>query len=251
MKKRIPEFSKNGYKEVLREAIKKDFSFICFSEIDKLVSGKKYCLNRHDIDISLKCALEIAEIEHQMGVRATYFFMFCSPAYNLLSRYANSVLKKIIELGHEIGLHFDAAHPSVNKDNLLSQIEMEVELLSRILGTPISAVSFHQPSVEILKGNINIPGLINTYNKDQLSDWYYISDSNRQWKEQNAFSVFEVGQFTHIQMLVHPIWWMYDDLMIEDVWDHAVADNFYIMQHQFLDTEGAYGDRRCFQVSRQ
>jgi hypothetical protein len=34
---------------------------------------------------------------------------------------------------------------------------------------------------------------------------------------------------------------MNEDVFIEDAWNSALKDNFYIMQKQFLETEGAYG----------
>lgn len=84
-----------------------------------------------------------------------------------------------------------------------------------------------------------------------MNGWVYTSDSNRTWKEHTALSVFSVNNYEKIQILIHPIWWMYDDDLIEDAWDRAIVDNFYIMQQQFLDTEGAYGEAREFTIKRK
>lgn len=247
---RIPIFSKEGYREVIINAIKKDYNFLIFSQKDNIQKGRKYCLMRHDIDTSLKCALEMAEIEYSLGVKTTYFFMLRSPAYNLFSRYSFDVLKKVRDMGHEIALHFDAAHPVINSKNLIEKVEEELLILANLCEHKIQAVSFHQPSSTILKGDIFVPGIINTYNKLQMQDWYYTSDSNRVWKEHDALSVFDCMQYSRIQILVHPIWWICEEQIIEDAWDHAVTDNFYIMQQQFLDTEMAYGDARRFLLNR-
>ncbi len=246
--KKIPTFSKEGYKEILGNALTHKYNFIGFSEKNDVKLDKRYCLMRHDIDTSLKCALEMAQIEHELGIKANYFFMLRSPAYNLFSRYAFDVLLKIHEMGHEIGLHFDAAHPAINPGNLIDVVESELYTLSTLCNHPIYAVSFHQPSAEILSGDILVPDKINTYNKKQMADWYYTSDSNRIWKEYNAFSVFDSGNYRLIQMLIHPIWWIYSDVRIEDAWNSAILDNFRIMQQQFLDTEGAYGAPREFAI---
>ena len=249
MQTQLPIFSKAGYTNVLQNAQNNGYSFICFGEKDDLADDRKYCLMRHDIDTSLKCALEMAEIEFANNIRSTYFFMLRSPAYNLFGRYAHMVLDRIKNMGHEIALHFDAEHPAITGKELVTAVEAEVQTLSGLAEQAIHAVSFHQPSEKILKGDTNIPGIINTYHKEHMKGWHYTSDSNRVWKEYNALTVFE-NDFNKIQILVHPIWWMYDDKLVEDVWDKAVRDNFYIMQQQFFDTEGAYGVKREFIVKR-
>lgn len=250
MQSELPIFSKDGYAAVLRNALDKGFSFIRFNEMNTTTPGQKYCLMRHDIDISLKCALEMAEIENTYDVKATYFFMLRSPAYNLFSRYAFEVLSRIRELGHEIALHFDAAHPGVKKTEIIRCITQEADTISELTGVTIQTVSFHQPSGEILTGDLLVPGLINTYNKHQLGGWYYTSDSNRVWKEHNALSVFN-SDYPKVQLLIHPIWWIYSDIGIDDAWNNALKDNFYIMQKQFLETERAYGYFRMINLENE
>lgn len=247
----LPAFSPQGYSAILKHARAEGFSFITFSEKEKVKgSNKKWCLMRHDVDTSLKCALEMGEIEAEQGLRATYFLMLRSPAYNLFSRYAFNVINRLKELGHEIALHFDAAHPAAIDRNINDAVLEDVRTLSLLSNVEVKTVSFHQPSSDILKGDLKIESLINTYNKPQMEGWYYCSDSNRVWKEHNAISVFEKDRYSKVQILIHPIWWMYSDQLIEDAWDQAIVDNFRIMQQQFLDTEGAYGPERRFFAER-
>jgi hypothetical protein len=252
MDNRIPAFSRQGYEEVLRNAKNLGYQFIRFDQRKEFESiDGQFCLMRHDIDTSLKCALEMAKIEHSLGVVSTFFFMLRSPAYNLFSRYAFEVLRDIKAMGHEIALHFDAAHPAVEENKTVDEVGKELRILSSLVEAPISTVSFHQPSASILKGDLIIPGVVNTYHKEQMAGWYYCSDSNRIWKEHNAYSVFDIGKYKKIQILIHPIWWMCEDEIIEDAWDHAVRDNLYIMQEQFLATEAAYGAKRDYVIHRQ
>jgi hypothetical protein len=248
---KFPVFSPQGYSAILKHARAEGFSFITFREKEKVKgSNKKWCLIRHDVDTSLKCALEMGEIEAEHGVRATYFLMLRSPAHNLFSRYAFDAINRLKELGHEIALHFDGAHPATINRDISDAVLEDVRTLSLLSNEEVKTVSFHQPSSDILKGDLKIQSMINTYNKSQMEGWYYCSDSNRVWKEHNALSVFEDNRYSKIQILIHPIWWMYSDLPIEDVWDKAIVDNFRIMQQQFLDTEGAYGSERKFFVER-
>lgn len=251
MQSRLPTFSKNGYVEILKNGQNKGFEFVRFNEMDRISTKGKYCLMRHDIDVSLKCSLEMAEIENSMNINATYFFMLRSPAYNLFGRHAFDVLKRISDMGHEIALHFDASHPAIHPGNLIDKIYQEVKILTDLCGQHVKTLSFHQPSQAILDGNLTVPHLINTYNRDQMADWYYISDSNRIWKEHNALSVFDCELYNKVQILTHPIWWIHEDEVIEDAWDNAIINNFNIMQKQFLETERAYGSARTISLRRK
>jgi hypothetical protein len=250
MKNILPEFSTKGYLDVLRCGKDHDYQFILFKDKNKVIEESKYCLIRHDIDISLSCALEMAKLENSQEIVSTYFFMLRSPAYNLLGRYAFYVLNEIKKMGHEIALHFDGVHPAVLQKGLLQSIDHELNILSNLAEQEISSVSFHQPSVEILKGETYIPGKINTYNKEQFRGWNYLSDSNRIWKEHNGISVFADTSIRKIQLLIHPIWWIKDNPVIEDAWDRALEENFYIMQKQFVETERAFGIERKIQLIR-
>jgi hypothetical protein len=246
--RRLPAdlFCPDGYLSVLRNAMSCEYAFVTYGEMAQCagVPGRR-CLLRHDVDVSLVFALEMARLEASSGVRSTYFFMLRSPAYNLMTRHAHRVLAEIVSLGHEVGIHFDAEHPSVDRNNLAACVYQEVDVLSKLAGATIHAVSFHQPSPYILQGTVYIDGLINTYNAVQMQGWYYLSDSNRQWKTaDNAQTIFERTDLTRIQLLIHPMWWMCDEPDVGAVWDSAMVSNFEVMQRQFLETERAYGGRR-------
>src|SRR5205085_8345871 len=70
---------------------------------------------RHDVDLSLEAALELARLEHGRGARATYFLMTESVFYNLLSPVGERALRELRELGHAVGLH--AVHPRGELDD--------------------------------------------------------------------------------------------------------------------------------------
>ena len=62
-------------------------------------------LLRHDVDLSLDAAVQLAELEHEEGAAATYFLMTESVFYNLASTEGEQVLERLRELGHRVGLH--------------------------------------------------------------------------------------------------------------------------------------------------
>jgi len=92
---------------------------------------------------------------------------------------------------------------------------------------------------------------INTYDKRALANFTYFSDSNRTLKLSagawlpsfDSTDILDLaGQ--NIQLLIHPMWWVYDSPKTEDVWNRALANNFYMAQHQIFSTERAYGPMR-------
>ena len=241
-------FSLKTYQEVLAYALSLNFQFISFDNIQKELSASdRYCVLRHDVDISIELALEMARAEAEMGISATYFVMLRSPIYNLLSRHASIALKEIISLGHEIGLHYDVNHPCVKENEVKDTIIYESKLLENIFQTNVRTFSYHQPSSELIERELIVDGLINTYSQTQMKGWFYISDSNRRRRKYDAFTVFSSGA-RKIQLLIHPMWWMCADSSTEGVWNSAIVSNFETMQHQFLETERAYGAKRKFVV---
>lgn len=60
---------------------------------------------RHDVDDRLDSALLFAELEHQRGLRTTYFVLHSAPYYE--SSDLMPALHRLQALGHEVGFHYD------------------------------------------------------------------------------------------------------------------------------------------------
>lgn len=244
------EFSPRSYDAILDGIQRRGFEFARFGDLVRgSCPGGKVCLLRHDVDVSMDFALEMAQQEARRGVRATYFVMLRSPMYNLFSRHAADALRELVRLGHEIGLHFDAAYSQGSERTTPQWLAFEMATLGALAGTDIAAFSFHQPSSRIIEQRIELAGALNTYHPDQLAGFKYISDSNRVWREYNPLQLLEAG-FERIHLLLHPIWWMCDHPDVMDCWDAAIRRNFDSSQRQLLETERAYGGARTLAVNR-
>ena len=247
----MTRFSMTAYAELIEAGRASGYRYLTFGEAaDGAPDHERLCLLRHDVDVSVGFALEMAQAEATAGVRSTYFLMPRSPAYNLLSRHASLAVREMVAMGHEVALHYDAAHPLVDDERLTDQIRAEAALVAELAGRPVRAFSFHQPSAEIIDRKVAIRGLINTYNPNQMQDWHYASDSNRAWRGQSGIALVRDVTHVRLQLLIHPMWWVCDKHGTEAVWDEAVKSNFEAMQRQFLETEGAYGKRRTIKLSR-
>ena len=91
---------------------------------------------RHDVDSRLDSALELARLEHERGLRATYFVLHTAPYWNdadLIPR-----VKRLQELGHEVGFHNDLVTiERVHGGDARAALE---EALSRLRGSGIEVV---------------------------------------------------------------------------------------------------------------
>lgn len=169
---------------------------------------------RHDVDISLEKALKFAELEKMFGegYRSTYFVLVSSDFYNPLSRTSIGIMKKIISLGHKIGLHFDelkyCADEVWNQDFIIKKILEEKKQLESIVEDSVDVVSMHRPSRKTLEANLIIPGMINSYGREYFNEIKYVSDSYHRWRE-NIYDIIETGM-PRIQLLTHAFW--YNDI---------------------------------------
>lgn len=241
-----PAFNLDTYKEMLRAALAAGYIFEPF-EVVSGQSKETSCLLRHDIDVDLGAALRMAQIEHELGIKSTYFLMTRSPVYNLMSRSGNSFAREIIKLGHHIGLHYDQGYYPGEHMPEASWITWESELLERLLNVEVKVVSFHQPSPTVLEGKVDTGSRLNTYTHPRKSGFHYISDSNRVWAKEHPTTVFEQKLYPKLQLLIHPMWWVYGQYdTTEGVWDHAILQNISYMQDQVFNTERAYGPLRVF-----
>lgn len=183
----------------------------------------KSCILRHDIDVSPKLALEMAKLEHKLGVNSTFFFMVRSPFYNLFSRANDNIVRQIIDMGHCIGLHYDEGYYSKNI-SLQELVDSEILMLEKNFDTRINVVSFHQPSKKIIDNSIGIKQ-INTYDKSYFRDIKYVSDSNMIFKD-DIIDIITSGVYPKIQVLIHPIWWMACGNDTEEKFISAIKCNF-------------------------
>ena len=218
------EFTLKHYQTLLKKAKQSNYTFINYEDYEKF--NGKYIILRHDIDISLEKALEMAKIESLEGISATYFLMLTSEFYNVLSPYARKIVEEMSSLGHQIGLHFDpTTYHYSTKEELENIIQQEVQILSSIIQKKVTTLSFHRPSKEVLENNYQFEGLINTYSHVFFKDIKYISDSRKRWREETIDELIEKELFSHIQLLIHPIWWESENGTLNDSISHFIEQH--------------------------
>ena len=171
--------------------------------------GKRFLLWRHDCDFSLNRSLALAKIESDLGLKSTFFLNPHCEFYNLLESSQQDLIHNIFELGHNIGLHFDATfYGTASENDLNRQVESEASLLENFLGVRPEAFSFHNPtSFNLTCEADTYGGLLNCYSKQFKTKVPYCSDSNGYWRFQRLFDVLEEAKSPCLQVLTHPGWW--------------------------------------------
>lgn len=233
-------FTYAHYRYILNSALENGYRFIDFPELAHDRAADRICLLRHDCDNDLTAAATLAAIEHEMGVRSTYFLMLRSALYNLMAIPNARLVREIIACGHWIGLHFDETfyHDSTTAQ-IAGYVDQERDWLARETGAAIQVVSFHQPSGRVLNNEIKL-NCLNTYDRTDMQGVYYLSDSNTVWQEGCPSEFFQARRHPRLQLLLHPEWWTAEEKTVQQKWQQMLTNNFALLQGSMLARERAY-----------
>ncbi len=199
------DFTLVEYKKLL-ETAKKNWTFRTYDTFDK---KEKFILWRHDVDFSMHAARNLAVIENSMGISATYFILPHSEFYNLFEKEITDLVKTIISLGHEIGLHFDTHYYGIKDEKHLEKyLLQETRWLQEVFQKEIKVFSFHNTTDFTMNcKQWQYAGLINTYADYFQTNVIYNSDSHGIWRFKRLKELLEEAQSKPMQVLTHPEWW--------------------------------------------
>jgi hypothetical protein len=198
----LPEFSFADYERVV-------VSFLSAGYAAKPISEKANAAGivffRHDVDFFLHDWETIPEIENTYGIKATYYILPSS--YNILSSKNRQLIKNIVALGHEIGLHFDPSQYPHVADLGRKQFEFEITVLEEICGQKITTVARHNVFRQ-KKAEFDFSDYIDPWDDSFLEDMLYISDSVRAWRDETLLNCFGDNPPNQVQLLTHPELWL-------------------------------------------
>ncbi len=201
-------FTHSHYRACIEHALDSGCKFLRMKDALNGSDDDKVILMRHDEDLSLPAAYNLARIEADLGIKATYFVRLHAKNYNLLSQESYSSVHKIIEMGHEIGFHYELhAHPTL----LLREEKIFVHskaLLESLLDTEITGISYHEPARFMDKDdNRELPPGIQyeAYEERFMDNYKYISDSSAHWRE--GCMCQHIGKEERLYILTHGFWW--------------------------------------------
>lgn len=232
------KFTYEAYKNMILNLKKNNYEIIDYKNYKV---KEKAVILRHDVDFSLEKALEMAELENRLNVSAIYFVLLSTDFYNVASKKSTEIIKKIINLGGIIGLHFDEQKYQVEtKEDLIEYVKYEADILSKIIGEKIEIVSMHRPSKKFLEMNLEIPEMINSYQKEFFENFKYVSDSRMNWRE-NIEEIINSNKYEKLHILTHPFWYEdKEDTMknkLEKFLENSVINRYHALDDNLKDLE--------------
>lgn len=199
-------FTIDAYSELVSAAAAR-YRFLRFDESS---TKGEVALWRHDIDFSPQRALAMAQVEATCGVPATYFIQISSRYYSIFEPEIAAILRQIVLLGHDIGLHFDAevcAHQSLPDYD--GRIAFEAEVLGEIAETKVDSFTLHNPTTldDISLNEQHRGGLVNGSCSELRANYAYCSDSNGLWRYRSLAEMIADPAIGRLYALTHPEWW--------------------------------------------
>lgn len=174
---------------------------------DKIKTHKSLVL-RHDVDLDLKAAVAVAQVEAAAGFTATYFVLMTSSMYNPFSVEATKLIRHLRELGHSIGLHYDASLLALGQvSDHRKLVITHAKRLEEVSNGPVRSFSAHRPATNGISLPDRIGELHNAYAPVFSKIIEYSSDSGGWWRYGRFVDSPAFSEGKSVQLLLHPIWW--------------------------------------------
>jgi hypothetical protein len=209
----MTDFSHKGYLELLKNIKASGRPLKSFDH----AAGYEgpHVILRHDVDFSLRKALEMAQLDHAAGATSTFFILLTAPYYNPLTEEGVRLVKAIAALGHECGLHYDCTgFEALTEGQRQRRIQVFANALEDATGLLVRTIAQHKPAKSPIRQEF--PLYRDAYNDAYFKDIPYISDSRRSFFYHTDVLSF-IKQHEKCQLLTHPIWWNERPVEISDI----------------------------------
>lgn len=219
------DFTFHKYKDLLHVLKRQGYVFRTFEEFCQEQNQGKFVILRHDIDARPYHALQCAEIEHQEGIQASYYFRIVQPSNR------PKIIRKIAALGHEIGYHYEEM--SLTKGDTNKSIRLfERNLAYFRQFYPVKTICMHGSPTSSFS-NIDLwqhydyrqSGIIGEpYFDIDFNKFMYLTDTGRCWDGQS------VSVRDKVKGKIHDRFHSTND-MIEAALNGQLPDNIMITTH--------------------
>jgi hypothetical protein len=165
---------------------------------------------RHDVDVSVRQASIVASIDREVGLSATFFINLHADTYNASSQYGRGEVSRIVELGHDIGIHLDSEfYGHFNEQSELENALLkEVRDFEELFAVSPEVFSYHNPSsLELTFDADSYVDLVNCYSSFFRDEVDYVSDSNGFWRHDSLNTSLTQESQRPLQVLTHAEWW--------------------------------------------
>jgi hypothetical protein len=215
------DFTLSKYKELLQQLPTGNYTFR-----ESLINGNQFGIIRHDVDRPPYNVLQLAKIEHDFGIKTTYFFRIKE------KHFVPEIINQVKLLGHEIGYHYEVLDKA--NGNMENAIEIFVKEWSLFKTWDSETICMHgNPFSKFINNNIWSKYNFKDYNvlgegylSVDFSKYNYFTDTGRKWNY-NSYSMkdkinikltkinstndliskLKQGEIDHIYILTHPSRW--------------------------------------------
>jgi hypothetical protein len=217
-------FNLKHYEESLKLAKRKGYSFSTLCDFDANKKNKFLVLLRHDLDNpQVHKALDFAQIESKLGIKATYFVRVHSDGYNPFGFKTYSILRQILALGHEIGLHYEHLDfCAITNENPAKIIAKEKSLLELIFDIRIKGIAGHISFTDVHNWDFwkehdykKFGFDYDAYEDKFMDGALYIDDSLGKWKEGKCICQYIERKVPRLYILTHPFYWYHKAFHLE------------------------------------
>jgi hypothetical protein len=176
------DFTLSKYRELCKSLLSSGYNTITVQEYVQGQTVEPFVILRHDVDRRPEMALEMAEMEKDMGIMATYYFRMMPGVFK------PEIIEMIRDMGHEIGYHYEVLDKEKgDKEKAIVLFEKELKMFNEVAdvktvcmhGNPLARWSNRDLWGEYDFrdfGLIGEPYLSIDYNKV-----LYLSDTGRTW----------------------------------------------------------------------
>lgn len=214
------QYSLTAYRSIIERALASGLTFVPFTTNGAAGAGRIHL--RHDVDYSLEMAREVARVNADLGVAATFFVLLRSQIYNALSPWSQRLIREIHELGQTVALHAPVASEAVEIHGLEAALRGDFEFFCRTIIELAPVVSWHNPPGWCLDQTVSRPtigGLVNVYGSRFTRDSAYVSDSNMRHSVEALLSLAERPPERALHLLLHPCNWVAGGSSMADVFE--------------------------------
>ena len=183
------DFTLRIYRKLLTALQHSGYRFITFEQYcqsclspDSPIPSSKFIILRHDVDLKAKNSLRTAQIEHELGIKASYYFRVV-PQSN-----QPDIIRAIAALGHEIGYHYeDMAIAQGNAEKAFLHFKQQLAYFRQFY--PVATVCMHGAPTSKHDGrelwkhyDYRQEGIIGEpYFDVDFSQVFYLTDTGRCW----------------------------------------------------------------------
>ena len=176
------DFTLKKYTELLEGLQKAGYQFFTFGEYCNKIENDRFVVFRHDVDSKAENSLMTARIEHQFGIKASYYFRVVKQSNK------PEIVREIVALGHEIGYHYeDLTICQGNVEKAILHFKAQLECFRQYY--PVKTICMHGSPRSKFDGrdlwkhyDYHDFGIVGEpYLDMDFSKVFYLTDTGRRW----------------------------------------------------------------------